>query len=69
MGTTIAGGEIHYTLDGPEPDANSPGGGSAVQFPLDKTATVRTAVFAAGHRVGDVVTLRVCPPAGSTAAP
>ena len=56
MGTTIAGGEIRYTLDGPEPDARSLGGGGAVQFALDKTATVRAAVFVAGRRVGDVVT-------------
>jgi hypothetical protein len=68
MGTTIAGGEIRYTLDGPEPDANSAGGGSAVQFPLDKTATVRAAVFVAGRRAGDVVTSEFVrlPPATTT---
>ena len=56
MGTTVAGGNIFYTLDGAEPTAGSMGGGGFVQFPLDKTTTVRAAVFAGGRRVGDVMT-------------
>ncbi len=56
MGTTIAGGEIRYTLDGAEPTAESLGGGYVLQFPLDRTATVRAAVFAGGRRVGEVMT-------------
>ena len=55
MGTTITGGEIRYTLDGAEPSAESLGG-YVLQFPLDKTATVRAAVFAGGRRVGEVMT-------------
>ena len=53
MGTSTVG-EIRYTLDGSDPTAVSLGPG--VQFPLDKTTTIRAAVFVAGKRVGDVMT-------------
>jgi hypothetical protein len=67
MGTTVARGEIRYTRDGAEPMAESPR--YSVPVVLDKTATVRAAVFVAGQRVGDVVTSEFVrlPPVAATA--
>ena len=56
IGTTIAKGEIRYTLDGTQPTTKSLDGGNHLQLSLGENTTVHAAIFAAGKRVGDVVT-------------
>ena len=64
MGTTIEGGEIHYTLDGAQPTAASPR--YTIPLTIDKTTDVRAAVFAGGRQVGQTIAaeyVRLPPPA------
>jgi hypothetical protein len=63
MGTTIDGGELHYTLDGSEPTAASPRYTEPLK--IDKTTDVHAAVFVVGRQIGQTVTaefVRLPPP-------
>ena len=54
MGTTIAGGEIRYTTDGSQPSAASPC--YVDPLTIDKTATVRAAMFSGNRQITEVLT-------------
>jgi hypothetical protein len=54
LGTTIAGGQIHYTTDGTAPTAASPR--YADPFSIDKTTSIRAAVFSGDSRLTEVFT-------------
>ena len=53
MGTTLAGGEIRYTTDGGVPTAASPRYDKP--FTIDKTTSIRAAVFCGDSRLTEVL--------------
>lgn len=69
IGTTIAAGELRYTLDGSEPAADSPVFSAPVK--LERTGTVKATVFRDGRQLGATVERRYVkfPPPAPRIAP
>lgn len=64
LGTTIEGAQLHYTLDGQEPSADSPA--YTEPFTVQKSTTLKAAVFRAGAQTGSLLTaelVKTPPPA------
>ena len=51
---TIFGGEVHYTLDGTEPNENSPLAGDPIN--ITQNTVVRARIYKAGQLLGPVIT-------------